>query len=149
MRAPLLLRTRLDARPGPLTAATPPCLSTLFAGATCSECELGENLWLCLTCGSLGCGRPQFGGGGGHGHGLAHYDQTGHPVALKLGTITPEGSADIYCYACDDAKTDPELNAHCATFGIHLASQTKTEKSMTELVRPCAFAPLPRRVRLG
>jgi ubiquitin carboxyl-terminal hydrolase 5/13 len=103
------------------------------AGATCSQCELGENLWLCLTCGSLGCGRPQFGGGGGNGHGLAHFDQTAHPVALKLGTITPEGTADIYCYSCNDARLDLELKAHCATFGIHLASQTKTEKSMTEL----------------
>ena len=27
----------------------------------CSQCELKENLWLCLTCGNLGCGRAQFG----------------------------------------------------------------------------------------
>lgn len=54
-------------------------------------------------------------------------------MALKLGTITPEGTADIYCYSCNDARIDPELKAHCATFGIHLASQIKTEKSMTEL----------------
>ena len=108
-------------------------LFTGSTGAICSQCELGGNLWLCLTCGSLGCGRPQFGGGGGNGHGLAHFDQTAHPVALKLGTITPEGTADIYCYSCNDARLDPKLKAHCATFGIHLTSQTKTEKSMTEL----------------
>lgn len=65
-------------------------------GATCSQCELGENLWLCLTCGALGCGRAQYGGNGGNGHGLAHFDQTGHPLAVKLGTITPEGTAGAF-----------------------------------------------------
>ncbi|VDC03208.1 unnamed protein product [Peniophora sp. CBMAI 1063] len=101
--------------------------------AHCKQCDLKENLWLCLTCGSLGCGRQLYGGLGGNGHGLAHYQETHHPVAVKLGTITPEGNADIYCYICDDAKTDPELPAHLAAFGINVASQTKTEKSMTEL----------------
>ncbi|TFY74314.1 hypothetical protein EWM64_g9698, partial [Hericium alpestre] len=101
--------------------------------AQCNKCDLKENLWLCLTCGSLGCGRAQYGGTGGHGHGLEHYEETSHPVSVKLGTITPEGNADIYCYACNDAKLDPELSAHLANFGINVQTQTKTEKSMTEL----------------
>lgn len=62
--------------------------------AHCSRCELKENLWLCLACGSLGCGRKQYGGApGGNGHGLDHFEETGHPVSVKLGTITPEGGA--------------------------------------------------------
>lgn len=61
--------------------------------AHCLKCDLKENLWLCLTCGSLGCGRQQFGGIGGNGHGLQHYEETRHPVSVKLGTITPEGTA--------------------------------------------------------
>lgn len=64
--------------------------------AHCASCDLKENLWLCLTCGSLGCGRPQFGGLGGNGHALAHHDATGHGVNVKLGTITPEGSAGAW-----------------------------------------------------
>ncbi len=101
--------------------------------AHCSSCDLKENLWLCLTCGSLGCGRQQFGSMGGNGHGLAHYEATQHPVSVKLGTIIPEGGADIYCYQCNDSKLDPELASHLATFGINIQTQTKTEKSMTEL----------------
>ncbi|KAG5651893.1 hypothetical protein H0H81_007050 [Sphagnurus paluster] len=101
--------------------------------AHCNACDLKENLWLCMTCGSLGCGRQQFGGLGGNGHGLAHYEATGHGISVKLGTITPEGSADIYCYICNDAKIDPELSAHLATFGINVQTLEKTEKSMTEL----------------
>jgi len=105
--------------------------------AHCSSCDLKENLWLCLTCGSLGCGRQQFGGvTGGNGHGLAHYEATGHAVSVKLGTITAEGDADIYCYKCNDAKQDPELAGHLRTFGINVGALKKTEKSMTELVSP-------------
>ncbi|KAJ3832323.1 ubiquitin carboxyl-terminal hydrolase 14 [Lentinula raphanica] len=102
--------------------------------ATCSSCDIKANLWLCLTCGSLGCGRAQFGVvNGGNSHGLAHYKATGHPVAVKLGTITPEGNADIYCYSCDDSKLDPYLSTHLSTFGINLSAQTKTELSTTEM----------------
>lgn len=61
--------------------------------AHCSKCDLKENLWLCLTCGNLGCGRRQYDGSGGNNHALEHFEQTGHGVSCKLGTITPEGTA--------------------------------------------------------
>lgn len=67
--------------------------------AHCGKCELKENLWLCMTCGSLGCGRQQFGGIGGNGHGLKHFEETGHPVNVKLGTITPEGGAGDFLFS--------------------------------------------------
>ncbi|KAG5643673.1 hypothetical protein DXG03_000504 [Asterophora parasitica] len=101
--------------------------------AHCSRCDLKENLWLCLACGALGCGRQQFGGAGGNGHGLAHFEETGHGVSVKLGTITPEGSADVYCYICNDARIDPDIAAHLRTFGIRVEGLSKTEKSMAEL----------------
>ncbi|KAG8957804.1 hypothetical protein FRC03_009778 [Tulasnella sp. 419] len=101
--------------------------------AQCKNCELKENLWLCLTCGNLGCGRQQYLGIGGKGHGLAHFNESGHPVSVKLGTITAEGTADVYCYRCEDSKIDPELAAHLASFGINILTQTKTEKSITEM----------------
>lgn len=99
----------------------------------CSKCDLRENLWLCLQCGNLGCGRAQFGGIGGNSHALSHFEQVGHQVAVKLGSITPEGSADIYCYGCNDEKIDPEIAAHLAHWGINIAEREKTEKSLTEM----------------
>ncbi|KAK4548964.1 hypothetical protein LTR36_008737 [Oleoguttula mirabilis] len=99
----------------------------------CTECDLKENLWLCLTCGNLGCGRSQWGGGGGNNHGIAHKDHSQHPVAVKLGSLTADGSADIYCYACDDEKVDPELVSHLKHWGIDIADRVKTEKSMIEM----------------
>ena len=99
----------------------------------CSMCDLKENLWLCLECGNLGCGRSQFGGVGGHSHGLAHADSSSHGVAVKLGSITPEGSADIYCYTCNEERIDPELAIHLAHWGINIAEREKTEKSLMEM----------------
>uniref|UniRef100_V5GVJ0 Ubiquitin carboxyl-terminal hydrolase n=2 Tax=Kalmanozyma brasiliensis (strain GHG001) TaxID=1365824 RepID=V5GVJ0_KALBG len=101
--------------------------------ASCGKCDLTSNLWLCLTCGHLGCGREQFGGVGGNSHGLSHFEESGHPVSVKQGTITAEGSADIYCYACNDARIDPNLAHHLSHFGINVMDLSKTEKSMTEL----------------
>lgn len=99
----------------------------------CAACDLQENLWLCLQCGNLGCGRAQFGGVGGHSHGLAHADTSGHAVAVKLGSITPEGTADVYCYLCDEERVDDELGLHLAHWGIILADRQKTEKSLVEM----------------
>lgn len=99
----------------------------------CSKCELNENLWLCLECGNLGCGRAQFGGVSGNSHGLAHATETKHGVAVKLGSITPEGTADVYCYNCDEERIDDNLGAHLANWGIILAEREKTEKSLTEM----------------
>ena len=96
-------------------------------------CDLKENLWLCLQCGHLGCGRAQFGGVGGNSHAVAHKGDKGHPVAVKLGSITAEGTADVYCYACDDERTDPEIAKHLAHWGINIAEREKTEKSLTEM----------------
>ncbi|ETI28156.1 hypothetical protein G647_00605 [Cladophialophora carrionii CBS 160.54] len=100
---------------------------------SCSKCELKENLWLCLECGNLGCGRAQFGGVGGNSHGLAHATESGHAVAVKLGSITPEGSADVYCYHCNEERVDTELAKHLAHWGINIAEREKTEKSLMEM----------------
>ena len=58
-------------------------------------------------------------------------------VRLHVVSSTDVQGLDIYCYACNDGKIDPELALHLANFGINVQAQKKTEKSMTELVRPC------------
>ncbi|EPS37809.1 hypothetical protein H072_8429 [Dactylellina haptotyla CBS 200.50] len=100
----------------------------------CSDCDLKENLWMCLQCGNLGCGRAQYGGVGGHSHGLAHFDKTQHPASVKLGSISPEGTADIYCYICNDERVDPHITEHLRHWGINIAERQKTEKSLTEMM---------------
>lgn len=65
-----------------------------------------ENLWLNLTDGSILCGRRYFDGSGGNNHAVEHYRETGYPLAVKLGTITPDGAGitlpllRIMCFSC-------------------------------------------------
>ena len=101
--------------------------------ACCEECDLKSNLWLCMSTGHLGCGRKYYDGSGGNNHAVDHWEKTGNPVALKLGTITPEGTASIHCYKCDDDVLDPKLAEHMAVLGIDISTQVKTEKTMAEL----------------
>lgn len=101
--------------------------------AKCGLCDLSNNLWLCMTCGHLGCGRKNFDGTGGNGHALIHYQSCHHPLVCKMGTITPEGTASIHCYACDDEILDPDLQSHLLLFGIQVQKQVKTEKTITEM----------------
>ena len=74
-----------------------------------------------------------YDGSGGNNHGVIHNEQTGHPLVLKVGTITPEGGADIWCYACQKPVIDDKLADHLAAFGIAIAGQKRTSKTLAEL----------------
>lgn len=99
----------------------------------CKECDLKENLWLCLTCGNLGCGRRMFDGSGGNNHQVEHATATKHPLAVKLGSLSADGQADCYCYQHDDDVKDPKVAEHLAHWGINIADRVKTEKGMGEM----------------
>lgn len=101
----------------------------------CSQCDLKENLWICLHCGALGCGRQQYGSTmKGNSHALAHYEVSQHPVALKLGSLSGDSdSYDAYCYQCNDEVKVPNLAAILKKYGIDLEKTKKTEKSLVEL----------------
>ncbi|KDR23210.1 ubiquitin carboxyl-terminal hydrolase 5 [Zootermopsis nevadensis] len=99
----------------------------------CEQCDLTQNLWLNLTDGSILCGRKFYDGSGGNDHAVEHYRATGYPLAVKLGTITKDGKADVFSYDEDDMVEDPNLIVHLAHFGINIAQMEKTDKSMVEL----------------
>ncbi|XP_028280205.1 ubiquitin carboxyl-terminal hydrolase 5-like isoform X2 [Parambassis ranga] len=102
------------------------------SGWRCEVCDLQENIWMNLTDGKVLCGRRYFDGSGGNNHALLHYQETGYPLAVKLGTITPDG-ADVYSYDEDDMVLDSLLPVHLAHFGIDMMTMEKTERTMTEL----------------
>nr|CAG4646818.1 EOG090X0181 [Megafenestra aurita] len=102
-------------------------------GWQCSKCDKTENLWMNLSDGTILCGRKFFDGTGGNNHALEHYQTTGYPLAVKLGTISGDGKADVYSYAEDDMVEDPLLKQHLAHFGINIEGMEKTDKSMAEL----------------
>ncbi|KAK1168598.1 ubiquitin carboxyl-terminal hydrolase 13-like isoform X1 [Acipenser oxyrinchus oxyrinchus] len=101
------------------------------SGWKCSKCELRENLWVNLTDGSVLCGKWFFNGNGGNGHALAHYRETNYPLAVKLGTITPDG-ADVYSFDEEEAVLDPHLAEHLSHFGIDMLQMQKTENGFTD-----------------
>lgn len=51
----------------------------VVAEQRCSECLSAEDLWICLICGYVGCGRYV----GGHSH--AHFLSTAHAYTMELG----------------------------------------------------------------
>lgn len=101
----------------------------------CASCELTGNLWVCLTCGAVSCGRAQFGTDiKGNSHALAHFELTGHAVAAKLGSLSAdENKCDCYCYKCNDEVKVPGLGSNLRSFGIDLDSVVKSEKTLVEL----------------
>lgn len=102
-------------------------------GWKCEECDKTDNLWLNLTDGKILCGRRQLDGSGGNNHAVDHYFKTKYPLAVKLGTITQDGNADVYSYDEDDMVLDPDLVKHLSHFGINVKVMEKTEKTMLEL----------------
>ena len=102
-------------------------------GWKCEKCDLTSNLWLNLTDGAILCGRKFFDGSGGNNHAVDYYKETKYPLAVKLGTITADGKADVFSYAEDAMVSDPHLAQHLAHFGINITSLTKTDKSMAEI----------------
>jgi ubiquitin carboxyl-terminal hydrolase 5/13 len=106
------------------------------SGWKCEKCEKNKNLWLNLSDGKILCGRKIFGSElSGNGHALEHYNESGFPLVVKLGTITPDGEADVYSYAADenDSVLDPYLEKHLLHWGIDLKEMKKTEKTVAEL----------------
>nr|XP_009938350.1 PREDICTED: ubiquitin carboxyl-terminal hydrolase 13 [Opisthocomus hoazin] len=101
------------------------------SGWKCSKCDLRENLWLNLTDGSVLCGKWFFDGSGGNGHAVEHYKEMGYPLAVKLGTITPDG-ADVYSFDEEEPVLDPHIAKHLAHFGIDMLQMQVTENGLTD-----------------
>lgn len=101
----------------------------------CTDCDLGQNLWLCLHCGNIGCGREQV-GIDGHSHALKHFENNPeHSLAVKLGSLS-DSSSDVYCYACNDEVKFDNQKLFVETlkkFGIDLNSRLANEKTLVEL----------------
>ncbi|KAG9391472.1 Ubiquitin carboxyl-terminal hydrolase [Carpediemonas membranifera] len=115
----------LDQKPlAPVDTSQPHCHA--------EGCDQTDNLWLCLTCGHLACGRANYDGTGGKGHALEHFKQTGHPLSVKLGSLSAD-SNDVHCYACDDEVTDDSLVSHLNGLGLDISKLSATEKTLTQL----------------
>lgn len=80
------------------------------SGPTCEVCGTRENLWLCLVCGHVGCGRYE------REHALSHFQSSGHTYAIEL------SSQRVWDY-CGDGY-------------VHRLIQNKADGKLVELPDP-------------
>ncbi|KAG8388250.1 hypothetical protein BUALT_Bualt02G0106200 [Buddleja alternifolia] len=77
----------------------------------CYVCQTSENLWMCVLCGFVGCGRYK------EGHAINHWKETQHCYSLELETQRVwDYAGDNYVHRLIQSKTDGklvELNRHC------------------------------------
>ncbi|XP_030528617.1 BRAP2 RING ZnF UBP domain-containing protein 2-like [Rhodamnia argentea] len=77
----------------------------------CFVCQTSENLWMCVICGFVGCGRYKA------GHATVHWKETQHCYSLELETQRVwDYAGDNYVHRLIQSKTDGklvELNSHC------------------------------------
>ncbi|KAF2830607.1 zf-UBP-domain-containing protein [Ophiobolus disseminans] len=70
----------------------------------CSVCGSTQNLWVCLICGNIGCGRYDS------AHAFAHYDATSHTYAMDVVTQHVwDYAGDGYVHRLIQNKTDGKL----------------------------------------
>lgn len=70
----------------------------------CSICRSDDNLWVCLICGHVGCGRYDA------AHAFAHYEQTSHCFAMDLNTQRVwDYASDGYVHRIMQSKSDGKL----------------------------------------
>ncbi|KAG0144504.1 hypothetical protein CROQUDRAFT_47254 [Cronartium quercuum f. sp. fusiforme G11] len=67
----------------------------------CAACGSDANLWICLICGHLGCGRYQG------GHAYKHFEESSHLYALELGSQRVwDYVSDNYVHRLIQTKSD-------------------------------------------
>jgi BRCA1-associated protein len=98
---------------------------------TCLSCDSREDLWICLICGNIGCGRYV----GGHAH--THFVQTQHTFAMQLGTQRVwDYVGDNYVHRLVNNKEDGKL----VEVGGHGAMVGDDEKIDSLQLEVCLFS---------
>jgi BRCA1-associated protein len=108
----------------------------------CHQCAMQETLWVCLTCGFVGCGRYS------HRHAAQHFEESGHPYSLELATLriwdysTSEFAHRLDLLECPSVqRLDGQLPVG-AEKPMHQATSYYDPNMMNDMVSPavsCSF----------
>lgn len=81
-----------------------PAAGGAHSSAACEECGARDNVWMCLVCGHLGCGRLT------REHALRHFRGTQHTYAIELATQRVwDYAGDGFVHRLIQNKTDGKL----------------------------------------
>lgn len=76
----------------------------LDSATECRVCHSEDNLWVCLICGNVGCGRYDG------AHAMLHFKETAHAFAMDLATQRVwDYVGDAYVHRIIQSKTDGKL----------------------------------------
>ncbi|KAI4355792.1 hypothetical protein L6164_004532 [Bauhinia variegata] len=98
----------------------------------CFVCQTTENLWICVICGFVGCGRYKG------GHAIIHWRETQHCYSLEVDTQRVwDYVGDNYVHRLIQTKTDGklvELNSHCVHADKGCGSCNCEDTAMSEAI---------------
>ncbi|EFH55175.1 hypothetical protein ARALYDRAFT_901299 [Arabidopsis lyrata subsp. lyrata] len=98
--------------------------------SVCCVCQTTENLWMCVICGVVGCGRYK------EGHARRHWEETEHCYSLELETQRVwDYAGDNYVHRLIQSKTDGklvELNSHGSLSKDGCGSCEYSDSGMTD-----------------
>ncbi|KAL1408751.1 hypothetical protein Q8F55_005564 [Vanrija albida] len=70
----------------------------------CGMCDSTENIWICVVCGAVGCGRYS------KGHARRHWEESGHVLAMEVETQRVwDYEGDNYVHRLIQTRTDGKL----------------------------------------
>lgn len=101
-----------------------------FCAKNCGEdsCNLAANLYICLSCGYIGCGRLQYGKEGNE-HARMHYESTKHPRVAYIESIGLDGRNNTYCYECDSFVYNNNIREEIKKIGVDFSDVIQKVKS--------------------
>ncbi|XWS19129.1 hypothetical protein CRYUN_Cryun32bG0105200 [Craigia yunnanensis] len=103
--------------------------------STCFICQTSENLWICVICGFVACGRYKG------GHAIIHWKETQHCYSLELETQRVwDYAGDNYVHRLIQSKTDGklvELNSHCLHANDGCGSCDCVDSGISEAILSC------------
>ncbi|XP_021298543.1 BRCA1-associated protein isoform X2 [Herrania umbratica] len=103
--------------------------------STCFICQTSENLWICVLCGFVGCGRYK------RGHAIIHWKETQHCYSLELETQRVwDYVGDNYVHRLIQSKTDGklvELKSHCLHANDGCGSCDCADSGISEAILSC------------
>ena len=101
--------------------------------ATCGECGITDDLWMCLICGETNCGRYR------NSHAQAHFSRVKHPLAMQVGGFRDwDFVADSFVHrllATDDgsfAEANKTANGTVAWWAMDDEEEAELEKAKLE-----------------